>query len=168
MLSLQCPKYDGSKIIRENGHSTSGHQRYQCTYCRHTFQTDYSMKGSDPGMHEKIVAIAMSGSGCRDTSRVLGISLNMVLRHLKKSKPLNRPPIINEKNTIIISAVMDEQWFFVGAKKKPRWLFYTYDRVKRKVLCHVFSRRTKAVMLPIRCCEHSGFLLTALKCWKRI
>ncbi|PTB30919.1 IS1 family transposase, partial [Photobacterium phosphoreum] len=29
---------------------------------------------------------------------------------------------------------MDEQWSFVGAKKKPRWLFYAYDRVKRKVL----------------------------------
>ncbi len=52
MLSLQCPKCDGSESIRKNGHSTSGHQRYQCTDCRHTFQTDYSMKGSEPGMHE--------------------------------------------------------------------------------------------------------------------
>ncbi len=41
---------------------------------------------------------------------------------------------------------MDEQWSFVGAKKKPRWLFYAYDRVKRKVLCHVFGRRTKATL----------------------
>ena len=62
----------------------------------------------------------MNGSGFRETSRVLGISLNMVLRHLKKLKPLNRAPIINEKNTIIISVVMDEQCSFVGAKKKPR------------------------------------------------
>ena len=46
MLSLQCPKCDGSESIRKNGHSTSGHQRYQCTDCRHTFQTDHSMKGS--------------------------------------------------------------------------------------------------------------------------
>ncbi|OBU38440.1 hypothetical protein AYY26_21660 [Photobacterium phosphoreum] len=41
---------------------------------------------------------------------------------------------------------MDEQWSFVGAKNKPRWLFYAYDRVKRKVLCHVFGRRTKATL----------------------
>ena len=34
---------------------------------------------------------------------------------------------------------MDEQWSFVGATKKPRWLFYAYDRVKRKVLCHIFG-----------------------------
>ncbi len=97
-------------------------------------------------MHEKIVVMAMNGSGCRETSRVLGISLNMVLRHLKKSNSLNKSSVIDEKNTIIISVVMDEQWFFVGAKKKPRWLFYAYDRVKRKVLCHVFGRRTKATL----------------------
>ena len=42
------------------------------------------MKGSEPSMHEKIIAMAMNGSGCRETARVLGISLNMVLRHLKK------------------------------------------------------------------------------------
>ena len=66
------------------------------------------MKGSESGMHEKIVAMAMNGSSCRETARVLGISLNMVLRHLKKLKPLNRSHIINEKNTIIISVLMDE------------------------------------------------------------
>ena len=59
MLFLQCPKCDGSESIRKNGHSISGHQRYQCTDCRHTFQTDYSMKGSEPGMHEKIVTMAL-------------------------------------------------------------------------------------------------------------
>lgn len=69
--------------VRKNGHSTSGHRRYQCTDFRHTFQTDYSMKGSEAVLHEKIVAMAMNGSGCRETSRVLGIRLNMELRYLK-------------------------------------------------------------------------------------
>ncbi len=78
------------------------------------------MKGSEPGMHKKIVAMAMNGSDCRKTSRVLGISLSIVLRHLKKLNPLNKSSVIDEKNTIIISAVMDEQWSFVGTKKKPR------------------------------------------------
>lgn len=65
---------------------------------------------------------------------------------LKKLNSLNKASAIDEKNTIIISAVMDEQWSFVGAKKKPRSLFYAHDRVKRKVLCHVFGRRTKATL----------------------
>jgi transposase-like protein len=34
--------------------------------------------------HQTIVNMAMNGSGCRDIARILGISLNTVLRHLKK------------------------------------------------------------------------------------
>ena len=34
-------------------------------------------------MHEKIVAMAMNGLGCRETEPILDISLNMTLRHLK-------------------------------------------------------------------------------------
>ena len=85
-IELPCPKCTQTEKVCKNGRSTSGHQRYRCMDCGHTFQTQYSMKGSEPGMHEKIVAMAMNGSGCRETSRVLGISLNMVLRHLKKIK----------------------------------------------------------------------------------
>ena len=96
ILSLHCPKCDGSENICKNGHSISGHQHYQCTDCRHTFQTDYSMKGSEPGMHEKIVAMAINHSGYRETVLVLGISLNMALRHLKNQillRKLSRSPI---------------------------------------------------------------------------
>jgi transposase-like protein len=59
ILSLQCPKCDGSENIRKNGHSTSGHQRYQYTDYRYTFQTDYSMKSSDP----RCLVPAFSGLG---------------------------------------------------------------------------------------------------------
>ncbi|WP_407083867.1 IS1 family transposase [Photobacterium leiognathi] len=31
-------------------------------------------------------------------------------------------------------------------QKKPRWLFYTYDRVKRKLLCYVFGCCTEATL----------------------
>ena len=88
ILSLQCPKCDASESVRENGHPTSGHQRYQCTDCRHAFQTAYSMKGSKPGMPEKIIAVTMNSSDCRETYRVLGISLTMVIKHLEKLNPL--------------------------------------------------------------------------------
>ncbi|WP_325982924.1 IS1-like element transposase [Serratia fonticola] len=36
-----------------------------------------------PNQTHTIVNMAMNGSGCRATARVLGISLNTVLRHLK-------------------------------------------------------------------------------------
>ena len=83
ILSLQCPKRNSSKSIRKNGHSTFEHQRYQYTDCRHTFQEDYSMKGAEAGMYEKIVAMTINNSGCRERARILCISLNMVLKHQK-------------------------------------------------------------------------------------
>ncbi|MFP1452535.1 IS1 family transposase [Escherichia coli] len=35
---------------------------------------------------------------------------------------------------------MDEQWGYVGAKSRQRWLFYAYDRLRKTVLvAHVFG-----------------------------
>jgi insertion element IS1 protein InsB len=28
---------------------------------------------------------------------------------------------------------MDEQWGYVGAKSRQRWLFYAYDRIRRRL-----------------------------------
>ncbi|MFV7782294.1 IS1 family transposase [Klebsiella pneumoniae] len=32
---------------------------------------------------------------------------------------------------------MDEQWGYVGAKSRQRWLFYAYDRIRRAVVAHI-------------------------------
>ena len=37
---------------------------------------------------------------------------------------------------------MDEQWSYVGSKKKQRWLFYAWEPRFKKVLAHVFGSRT--------------------------
>ncbi|EFP70334.1 insertion element IS1 1/5/6 protein insB [Shigella dysenteriae 1617] len=39
---------------------------------------------------------------------------------------------------------MDEQWGYVGAKSRQRWLFYAYDRLRKTVVAHVFGERTMA------------------------
>ncbi len=41
---------------------------------------------------------------------------------------------------------MDEQWGYVGAKSRQRWLFYAYDRIRRAVVAHVFGERTMATL----------------------
>lgn len=41
---------------------------------------------------------------------------------------------------------MDEQWGYVGAKSRQRWLFYAYDRIRRTVVAHVFGERTMATL----------------------
>ncbi|WP_407320714.1 IS1 family transposase [Klebsiella quasipneumoniae] len=34
---------------------------------------------------------------------------------------------------------MDEQWGYVGAKSRQRWLFYAYDRIRRVVVAQPTS-----------------------------
>ncbi|BDA92367.1 hypothetical protein E3AUHO_50530 [Klebsiella pneumoniae subsp. pneumoniae] len=47
---------------------------------------------------------------------------------------------------MIVCAEMDEQWGYVGAKSRQRWLFYAYDRIRRTVVAHVFGERTLATL----------------------
>ncbi|HHK9140548.1 TPA: IS1 family transposase, partial [Escherichia coli] len=42
---------------------------------------------------------------------------------------------------VIVCAEMDEQWGYVGAKSRQRWLFYAYDRLRKTVVAHVISKR---------------------------
>ncbi|HHZ5877473.1 TPA: IS1-like element IS1B family transposase, partial [Escherichia coli] len=47
---------------------------------------------------------------------------------------------------VIVCAEMDEQWGYVGAKSRQRWLFYAYDRLRKTVVAHVFGERTMATL----------------------
>ncbi|MEW0285451.1 IS1 family transposase, partial [Escherichia coli] len=38
-----------------------------------------------------------------------------------------------------VCAEMDEQWGYVGAKSRQRWLFYAYDRLRKTVVAHVLG-----------------------------
>ena len=67
-----------------------------------------------------------------DTSK-----LEKLNRELEKSEKKLRKAINDEKALqhqlkqlidVIVCAEMDEQWGYVGAKSRQRWLFYAYDR----------------------------------------
>lgn len=84
--AIICPTCGQTDIYR-HGHSATGKKRYICrnVECtRKTFIIDYTNKGYLPSVKEKIVDMAMNGSGIRDTGRVLGISPTTVISELKK------------------------------------------------------------------------------------
>ena len=83
-IDVVCPRCSETQGVIRNGHSTSGAQLYRCKLCLKTFQLSYRYNGAKPETQQVIVDMAMNGSGCRDTARVLGISLNTVLHHLNK------------------------------------------------------------------------------------
>ncbi|ROK12321.1 transposase [Escherichia coli] len=58
---------------------------------------------------------------------------------LKKLRPQSVTSRIQPGSDVIVCAEMDEQWGYVGAKSRQRWLFYAYDRIRRTVVAHVFG-----------------------------
>ncbi len=89
--------------------------------------------------------MAMNGVGCRATARIMGVGPNTILRHLKL-RPQSVTSRIQPGSDVIVCAEMDEQWGYVGAKSRQRWLFYAYDRIRRTVVAHVFGERTLATL----------------------
>jgi hypothetical protein len=106
-------------VVR-NGKSTAGHQRYLCSHCRKTWQLQFTYTASQPGTHQKIIDMAMNGVGCRATARIMGVGLNTILRHLKTQAAVGN--LAHTAGHVIVCAEMDEQWGYVGAKSRQRWL----------------------------------------------
>lgn len=91
MEKIKCP-YCGSEKVVMHGKNSTGRQRYMCrnSECEHkTFQLEYKNNASRPGVKEKIIEMAMNGSGTRDTGRVLNISKDTVTAVLKKRQNLH-------------------------------------------------------------------------------
>ena len=85
---VKCP-FCGSEDVSLFGKTKRGTQRYICynKKCSHkTFQLEYKYNACKPGAHERIVEMAMNGSGTRDTGRALHISKDIVTSVLKKRK----------------------------------------------------------------------------------
>jgi len=86
-LPLECPSCKDSQSIVKFGKTSNNKQRYSCQNdaCdKKTFIVDYDNKGWLATIKEKIVDMAMNGSGIRDTSRVLSVSQGVVMSTIKK------------------------------------------------------------------------------------
>lgn len=84
VLCLDCRSDD----IIKHGKSPEGKQRYLCRNpdcLRRTFVLDTQQPGRKREVKQKIVDMALNGSGVRDTARVLDVSPATVIRELKKS-----------------------------------------------------------------------------------
>jgi transposase-like protein len=92
VIEVICPTCKSNQVVKF-GLNRQGKQRYQChneSCMRNTFILDYENKGYLPEVKKQIIEMTLNGSGVRDTSRVLGISMNTVLSELKKKKPKSK------------------------------------------------------------------------------
>ena len=64
----------------------------------------------------------------------------------KKLRPRSVTSRIQPGSDVIVCAEVDEQWGYVGSKSRQRWLFYAYERLRSRVVAHVFGERTMATL----------------------
>ncbi len=92
LVPIHCPYCESTNVVKR-GKTDIGKQRYLCKNenCTHkTFILDYSYNGYLPEVKQKIVDMALNGSGIRNTARVLHISPNTVIDERKKKRILTR------------------------------------------------------------------------------
>jgi insertion element IS1 protein InsB len=162
-MDVHCPVCDTTDIVKY-GISVEGKQRYQCKNegcSKSTFILDYSYTGCFPEIKNKIIEMALNGSGIRDTARVLDIGRNTVISELKKKaseiQNVNHAflkQLDGEEIEVVIyrvdEAEIDEMWSFVGSKENQRWLWHAIDRISGKVLAYVFGKRKDEVFLKLK------------------
>ena len=85
-VEIACRYCAGVKVHKHGRSQGSDLQRYRCQSCGRCFQHEYRYEGRKQGTHEKIVDMAMNGSGVNDTARVLGVSNTTVIAVLKNSR----------------------------------------------------------------------------------
>ena len=86
---IRCPVCSCDDLMK-NGHSPNGTQRWYCKGCKKYFQRVFTNKGRLPEIKAKVLEMTTSGSGIRDTSRVLGISPHTVINEIKKNACRNQ------------------------------------------------------------------------------
>lgn len=84
-IEIHCPDCQGEDVVKF-GRQPNGEQRYRCKNpdCQRVFLLNYQDKGRLPEVKQKVIDMALNGSGIRDTARVLGISQMTVMDVLKR------------------------------------------------------------------------------------
>jgi transposase-like protein len=62
--------------VVKNGTARNRKQKYLCRVCRRQFIRDYTYQGCRAQVRRLIVPMTLNGSGIRDITRVLQVSIN--------------------------------------------------------------------------------------------
>jgi len=86
-ITVSCRYCNNQEAVRRKGVSPNGNQRYKCENCKRSFQLVYTHKAHEAGIKERVIDMALNGSGIRDTARVLKINMNTVILTLALCRP---------------------------------------------------------------------------------
>lgn len=164
---ITCPRCSSKNIVK-NGRTSNKKQKYLCKDCRRQFITDYTYQGCRKEIRSLIVPMTLNGSGIRDITRVLGISINTVLKEIR----LEASKAVEEKlPKRILEVEIDEMWSFIEKKENQSWLWYAFDARRKKVLAWVTGDRTdqscKRLLEKLKDCHIVRFCTDAWESYEK-
>jgi insertion element IS1 protein InsB len=127
--------------VVKNGTTRNRKQKYLCRSCRRQFIRNYKYQGCRLDVRRLIVPMTLNGSGIRDITRVLGVSINTVLKVIRCAAQDVLEP---QPPARLADVEVDEMWSFVEKKRNQRWLWYAFAPKTKQVIGYVRGRRTDA------------------------
>ena len=137
---ITCPSCASRHIVK-NGTTPNRKQKYLCRACNRQFITNYSYHGCRPEVRRLIVPMTLNGSGIRDITRVLNVSINTVLKVIREQAAQTPEPELPQR---LADVEVDEMWSFVQRKRHQYWLWYAFSPKTKRVVGYVRGRRTDA------------------------
>lgn len=136
MEKLLCKQCRGIHIVKCG--TRNNLQRYQCRDCKVRFQINYTSKRPDTEKKQQALELYLEGLGLRSIGRYLKVSHVSILNWIMKTEitPWLRP---SEVKAIEI----DEVFFYVGRKKRKRWLWLAVCRESKRILAHQIGKRDR-------------------------
>jgi insertion element IS1 protein InsB len=122
--------------VVKNGTTHNRKQKYLCRACRRQFIRDYTYQGCRLEVRRLIVPMTLNGSGIRDITRVLHISINTVLKVIRAAAAQTPEPHLPPR---VADVEVDEMWSFVGKKRNQSWLWYAFSPKTKQVISIIFS-----------------------------
>jgi insertion element IS1 protein InsB len=88
--------------------------------------------------------MTLNGSGIRDITRVLRVSINTVLKIIRAQASVTPEPELPPR---LADVEVDEMWSFVEKKKNQSWLWYAFSPKTRWVIGYVRGDATYQQLL---------------------
>ena len=148
---VSCPRCCSGKVVK-NGKKKTGLQNILCKLCGLQFQEEYLYWGADYKNRDLLKRMLLRGSGVRDCAIVLGISTDVVLRTILRMGKVSE---IRPKHNFYHLVQIDEQWSYVGNRKKKVWLLYAICKQSGEILAANWGKRNKksirALLKKLQC-----------------
>jgi len=131
-------------------------QRYKCSDCKIKMQFTYSYRRQDKEKKEQALQLYLEGLGLRSIGRYLNVSHVSILNWILKAAipPWERPAYAK-------AIEIDEVFFYVGKKKRKRWLWLAVCRESKRILAHQIGKRDRPTVRkllqkisPIECLRY--------------